>query len=81
MPLIDKPLSELKEYQGINPRPDDFDEYWEKALEEMRSVERNVELKKADFQAPGVTCYDLYFTGVRNARIHCQLIVPDNIKG
>ena len=81
MPLIDKPLSELKEYQGINPRPADFDEYWEKALEEMQSVERNVELVKADFQAPGVTCYDLYFTGVRNARIHCQLIVPENIKG
>lgn len=81
MPLVDKPLEELKEYMGINPCPADFDEYWEKALEEMRSVERNVELVKADFQAPGATSYDLYFTGVGNARIHCQLIVPDNIKG
>ena len=28
MPLIDKPLSELRVYTGINPRPADFDAYW-----------------------------------------------------
>ena len=81
MPIVDKPLHELKVYQGINPKPADFDEFWEKSLEEMRNVERNVEIIKADFQAPGSTCYDLYFTGVKGARIHSQLIVPDNIKG
>lgn len=46
----------------------------------MRSVDRQVELVEAPFQAPGVTCYDLYFTGVRNARIHCQLLVPKDLK-
>ena len=80
MPIVDKPIEELLQYHGRTPRPSDFDEFWEKSLQEMRSVERNVELVKADFQVPGFTCYDMYFTGVRNARIHCQLVVPDNIK-
>ena len=32
MPLIDMPLEELKKYQGISPKPDDFDEYWDRAI-------------------------------------------------
>lgn len=39
MPLIDKPLSELKTYMGINERPDDIDEYWDRALAEMKAVD------------------------------------------
>lgn len=46
----------------------------------MRSVDRQVELVEAPFQAPGVTCYDLYFTDVRNARIYFQLLVPKDLK-
>ena len=35
MPLtFDLPLEELEHYQGTNPRPDDFDIYWEEALAE-----------------------------------------------
>lgn len=80
MPLIDMPLSELQQYQGINPRPADFDAYWDKALAEMRSVESNVELIPSAFQAPFAECYDLYFTGVRNARIHVKHIKPKQAK-
>ena len=32
MPLVDMPLAELYKYQGRNPRPDDFDQYWATAL-------------------------------------------------
>ena len=35
MPLIDKPLPELKNYLGRNPKPEDFDRYWEHALAEL----------------------------------------------
>ncbi|HHV99140.1 MAG TPA: acetylxylan esterase [Clostridiaceae bacterium] len=76
--LIDLPLEELKKYQGTNPRPQDFDEYWEKALEEMRSVDPNVELIPSKFQAPFAECFDLYFTGVRGARIHAKYLRPKN---
>ena len=27
MPMIDMPLSELKTYKGINPKPADFEKY------------------------------------------------------
>lgn len=41
MPLIDKPLEELKGYQGTNPKPEDFDAYWEKALAELDKTAPN----------------------------------------
>ncbi|MBB6670786.1 alpha/beta fold hydrolase [Cohnella nanjingensis] len=76
MPLIDMPLSELQTYGGISPRPVDFDDYWERALAEMRSVEPAVELIESDFKHPAVDCFDLYYTGVRNARIHAKYLRP-----
>lgn len=76
MPLFEMPLEELKVYQGINPRPSDFDDYWAKALDEMRSTEPRIELKPSDFEAPFAECYDLFFTGVRDARIHAKYVKP-----
>ena len=48
MPLIDMPLSQLKKYRGINPRPKDFDRFWDDALAEMRSVDPKVKLTQAE---------------------------------
>ncbi len=76
MPMIDMPLEELKSYQGVNPKPEDFDAYWDRALQEMRAVDSQVEMTRADFQAPGAECYDLWFTGVGGSRIHCQYLRP-----
>jgi len=79
MPLIDKPLSELKTYMGTNERPDDIDEYWEKALAEMNSVDANVELIPSDFKSPYADCFDMYFTGVGGARIYAKFLRPKKI--
>lgn len=76
MPLIDMPLEQLEKFQGRNPRPADFDTYWDSALAEMRAVEANVELIPAPFQVPGAECFDLYFTGVRGARVHAKYVRP-----
>jgi len=77
MPLtFDFPLEKLKTYQGINPRPGDFDEYWDRALAEMHAVAPRVELVPADFQAPFCQCLDMYFTGVGGARVHAKLLRP-----
>jgi len=78
MPLIDMPLEQLKQYQGINPRPDDFDAYWERAITEMKAVDPQVELVPSPFQTPAAECFDLYFTGVRGARIHAKYVRPRN---
>lgn len=76
MPLIDMPLEQLYEYRGRNPRPSDFDEYWDRAIAEMRAVDPQVELVPGSFQTPQAECFDLYFTGVRGARIHAKYIRP-----
>jgi cephalosporin-C deacetylase len=76
MPLVDLPLAKLKRYRGRNPKPADFERYWDRALKEMRAVDPQVELVKSDFQTSVADCFDLYFTGVRQARIHAKYIRP-----
>jgi cephalosporin-C deacetylase len=77
MPLIfDMPLEELYEYEGCNPRPADFDPFWERGLAEMQALEPQVELVEAVFQAPFAECAHLYLTGVGGARVHAKLIRP-----
>lgn len=76
MPQLDMPLDQLLTYAGRNPRPDDFDAYWARAIAEMKAVDPKVELRKAAFQTPTADCFDLYFTGVKNARIHAKFMKP-----
>ena len=76
MPQVDMPLNELQTYQGISPRPADFDEFWERALAEMHETDSNIEIVPSRFQTPGAECFDLYFTGVRDARIHVKYARP-----
>jgi cephalosporin-C deacetylase len=77
MPLIfDLPFKQLPGYQGRNPRPQDFDAFWEKSLSEMRATDPLVELIPAEFKVANAACYHLYFTGVGGARIHAKLLQP-----
>jgi len=78
MPLIDMPLDKLRKYQGRNPKPKDFDNYWNKALREMRSTDPDLKLVRSEFQADCAECFDLYFTGVQGARIHAKYLRPRN---
>ena len=79
MPLtFDLPIEQLRGYRGKNPCPSDFDPFWDKSLAEMRSIDPNVELIAADFQAPNVECFHLFFTGVGDARVHAKLLRPVN---
>lgn len=80
MPLIDMPLAELKTYGGLNPRAADFDQYWDRALAEMRSVDPKVELRPYRLNAPIAECFDLFFSGVRGARIHAKYLRPAGVK-
>src|SRR5512133_164050 len=79
MPLtFDLPIEQLRVYRGKNPRPADFDSFWDGSLVEMRSIDPKVELIKAEFQVPNVECFHLFFTGVDDARIHAKLLRPAN---
>ncbi|MGD0724063.1 MAG: acetylxylan esterase [Spirochaetia bacterium] len=81
MPLIDMPLHELKAYAGRNPRPADHDSYWERALAEMHATDPMVELVPHAMNAPYAECFDMYFTGVRGARVHAKYARPARPRG
>jgi len=74
--MFDMPLDELKTYQGCNPRPEDFDSFWDQSLTEMKGVDPQVELIPAEFQTSYAECFHLYFTGVGGARIHAKFLRP-----
>ncbi|HUS47407.1 MAG TPA: acetylxylan esterase [Phycisphaerae bacterium] len=77
MPLtFDMPLEKLYEYQGTNPKPADFDAFWDESLAEMQALDPQIELLPADFTVPFAECLHLFFTGVGGARIHAKLIRP-----
>jgi len=77
MPLtFDMPFDKLQTYQGCNPRPADFDAFWERALAEMRAVDPRTELRPAPFKTPLAECFDLFFNGVGGSRIHAKLVRP-----
>jgi len=74
--MFDMPLEQLKTYQGRNPKPVDFDQFWEKSVVEVKEIDPKVELVPADFETPYVDCSDMYFTSVGAARIHAKLLRP-----
>ncbi|HEX6509025.1 MAG TPA: acetylxylan esterase, partial [Chloroflexota bacterium] len=76
MAEFEMPLSALRQYLGRNPSPPDLDEYWERALTEMRAVDPRVELQPHPYPAPFAQCFDLYFTGVGGARVHAKYLRP-----
>ena len=77
MPLIDKPLPELRVYGGINPCPADFEAYWEESLRELDAVDPQVELCRNDtLPLSNAECFDLWFTGVGGARVHAKYVRP-----
>ena len=78
MPTIDMSLEQLRAYQGTNPRPADFDEYWTRSLQEMEAVQPDVKLAPSAFVSPVAECFDLTFTGVGGARVHAKYLKPKN---
>ena len=78
MPQIDMPLEQLLAYAGRNPRPADFDEFWDRSVAEMAALDPQIELRPASFQARGAECFDLYFTGMGGARVHAKYLRPKN---
>lgn len=76
MPIFEMPLDQLRTYGGTNPRPDDFDEFWDRSLAEMRSVDPELELKPHSLNAGFAECFDLLFTGIGGARIYAKYLRP-----
>ena len=79
MPLLfDMPLEQLHEYGGRNPKPADFDEFWDRGLAEVTALGTDAELIPSEFSVPFADCFDMFFTGVGGARVHAKLVRPKN---
>lgn len=82
MPNIDFPLEELHRYQGINPKPLDFDSYWDESISEMKGIDPQVDLTPTrEIISRNIDCFHLYFTGVNGARVHAHFLKPKKISG
>lgn len=81
MPAIDMPLEKLKKYMGVNPRPDDFDEFWDRSLAELDRIDPCPTFDKVDFPSSIADTYELRFTSVKNARIYAKFMRPKRING
>lgn len=76
MPVFEMPLDQLRAYQGRNPRPDDFDAYWQRALGELDATAPQATMEPHPNSASFAECFDLWFQGVGGARIHAQYLRP-----
>ncbi len=81
MPVVDMPLERLRTYQGRNPRPDDFDDFWDKSLADMHSIEPNAEFKAYEFSSKVADCFELRFKSTKNATIYAKFVRPKKIDG
>ena len=73
------PLEKLLQYTGRNPRPADFDTYWERGLAEIEALDPQVELIPHALDAPFAECFDMSFTGVGGARVYAKLLRPKHV--
>ena len=80
MPLMfDMPYEDLLIYEGTNPKPEDFETFWDRSLAVMHTIDPRIELIPAEFQVDYAECYHLYFTGVGDSRIHAKLLKPKGL--
>ncbi|MBO5271117.1 MAG: alpha/beta fold hydrolase [Clostridia bacterium] len=81
MPTIDMSLDKLRVYQGRNPRPADFDEFWDKSLAEMNAIDPAPQFEDAGFPSACAECYHLTYTSTKGAKIYAKFLKPKNISG
>ena len=80
MPLIDMPLDELLTYQGRNPKPADFDQFWTNSLAEQASCDPQLTITKKDFAADFAECFELRFAGTRGGTVFAKYLRPKGKK-
>ncbi len=82
MPQVDMPLADLEKYGGRTPKPRDFDDYWNKAINEMHALGTECELiPNSTLDVPFAETFDLYFNGIGGARVHAKYLRPKHVNG
>jgi cephalosporin-C deacetylase len=81
VPVVDLPLDHLRAYEGRNPKPADFDAFWDAGLKEIEGLDTTSQHTNAEFQVSFATCEHLVYRGLGNAQIYTKLIRPKNPNG
>ena len=79
MPQLDMPMEQLLHYAGRNPKPADFEAFWDDGIQEMHALDPQIELLPRAIDAPFAQCFDLFFTGTGGARVYAKYIRPAQI--
>jgi Acetyl esterase (deacetylase) len=79
--LYNGQIERLNDYRGVGDAPAGYDGYWHRAKADLHSASLDYELVEAAFHPRNCMVYDLYFTGVGGANVHCQLLRPKTIRG
>ncbi len=81
MPVLDMPLSELKQYCGITPCPDDFDAFWDHSITELSRINPRASFTPYPFPSAVADCYELRFTSDKGATIYAKFATPKGAVG
>lgn len=78
MPVTRERLAQLEAYTGTNPIPEDFDAFWAERMAEADAVDLDWELSESDAVPQYPTCryLDLWFRGMRGARLYAKVLMP-----
>ena len=79
MPCVDMSLERLKVYEGRNPRPADFDEFWDASLAEMNAIDPKAVFTPYEYPSVIADCFELTFTSTKGARIYAKFMKPKNL--
>ncbi len=80
MPLVDMPLEQLLQYQGINPKPVDFDAYWDRAINQLNNTPDEISLTPFPLTASFAEAFELRFKGVGGSEVYVKYIRPKGKK-
>ncbi|MBQ7347872.1 MAG: alpha/beta fold hydrolase [Clostridia bacterium] len=81
MPIVDMSLDKLRVYQGRNPRPADFDEFWHRSLAEMNAIDPQAEFTPYSYSSKIADCFELRFHSTKGAIVYAKFVRPKAIDG
>lgn len=74
-------IKRFDDYHGLMACPADFDAFWEARIAEADMVPLAYELVPDERRrVPSCSCYDLWFTGMCEARLHARVLLPQREK-
>lgn len=81
MAFFDIPIEQLRTYRPEVAKPDDFDAFWERTLQEARQHNLNAEYAPVDYGLRLVDTFDVSFAGYGGQTVKAWMVLPRNRDG